>query len=64
MKSIQLGIGGIEDLLMNMVLKKNSKKIQKTPLYSSLLGNQVNIFQFGITIEKDDLCQLKLFYLI
>jgi hypothetical protein len=43
---MHVGGKGIENLLMNMMLKKAQS--QKDFFYASLLENKLNIFQFGI----------------
>jgi hypothetical protein len=48
---MHVGGKGIENLLMNMMLKKTllkKHKAKKIKFYAFLLENKLNIFQFGI----------------
>jgi hypothetical protein len=46
------------DVACIAILKKKTR-IQKTFFHSSLLGNYLNKFQFGIVIQKGDIWNLK-----
>jgi hypothetical protein len=54
-------------LFLTILLRKNKKlkkqKSQETPLHSSLLENWLNKFWFVIVIQKNNLWNLKHFYL-